>query len=1060
MAHQIAKRLLAAARVNRLVPPSTDATNIEMLSYSGGLAFTTVFAISLKDVTIRRCRSVRGGAMWVSNATFTLDNVSLIDNFATIGSALLYESRPTFLSTSTATGITAFNNSGVTIIKSFAPITWTCQAGAWMDEVGETTTNFEGCAQTCPVDYYYIGSDSTNCESCPFRSSSDSAAASIDDCYCTATYYAEDTGNQSTGTLTCNGCPVGVDCTAPGVKRSSLPVLRGYWRPDNQSIDVQRCPDVSSATSGCSVYGNNTCAPTLTGPFCMLCESTGYYFVPATSTAVATCSECGFPIITIIFAVFLVLLVVLVAVALLLFKRMKAKRASAARESSPAPSILSRMTPLLQVIASRQVQLKLLIGFYMIATKIDTVYDVSLPPHVKDILNIFSAPLSLGLTGLNGHFSCVVLGTGIGNYQAKLLFWAVAPLLVAVFIILGVFIGLPRAEKRCGRVLARASPWLLKAIFIMYPLITNAAFEAFPCYTFGTNGIEGEWLVADVAVSCGSEQYQTISAIAWTVIVIYPIGVLLVSSVLIIRARKAILLERRTELSEAISFLHKDYKPDYAWWEVMEIFRRFLLVGLFMVVARGNVMQILGATLYTALHFFLQVMAMPYASLANNFLASAINLCMLVFFITVCIVKYSNVINSDSSTWILLSSSEQRSLDISSVALSVVCLASVLGALAYAVVIFFIERAAARGAFDAMYRDLTTKLLNKKRFHLDAEKLEQRQIKSAFAVAAAELEADEESLTWSTEKKKKKKNVACVPTFLRVGAGADWKSADSAETAIRAEIYQAAFGSQDARGAMIARDDPKIRDIRNWKCSWSLDDEESMASLVAKLAENGGIVYISMDIQGFKAVNDNIDHTAGDDALYWYGKQLSATCVTWSRHGLVTRPYRTGGDELAVIVEAAKSVDTDNRRREFVAQVQSFVQELATITKDVGAEPGNTISDEKETTTSTSSEPRAQAEHLKPGLLVPDEAKAPAAAPTPALPIPRDPPPPSVYISTASPVSSYSSNGVMSDLSDRINELFSSKDAPETKSVNASPTAKQESEFEGTSGGTMQYLNA
>ena len=113
--------------------------------------------------------------------------------------------------------------------------------------------------------------------------------------------------------------------------------------------------------------------------------------------------------------------------------------------------------------------------------------------------------------------------------------------------------------------------------------------------------------------------------------------------------------------------------------------------------------------------------------------------------------------------------------------------------------------------------------------------------------------------------------------------------------------------------------------------------------------------------------------------LYWYGKQLSATCVTWSRHGLVTRPYRTGGDELAVIVEAAKSVNTDNRRREFVAQVQSFVQELATITKDVGAEPGNTISDEKETTTSTSSEPRAQAEHLKPGLLVPDEAKAPAA---------------------------------------------------------------------------------
>ena len=62
-----------------------------------------------------------------------------------------------------------------------------------------------------------------------------------------------------------------------------------------------------------------------------------------------------------------------------------------------------------------------------------------------------------------------------------------------------------------------------------------------------------------------------------------------------------------------------------------------------------------------------------------------------------------------------------------------------------------------------------------------------------------------------------------VPTMLRVGAcmGAgtsdQFDIADTAEGAVRTAIYMAAFGNLDARGAVVAKSDPKLRNIPNWR---------------------------------------------------------------------------------------------------------------------------------------------------------------------------------------------------------------------------------------------------
>ena len=63
-----------------------------------------------------------------------------------------------------------------------------------------------------------------------------------------------------------------------------------------------------------------------------------------------------------------------------------------------------------------------------------------------------------------------------------------------------------------------------------------------------------------------------------------------------------------------------------------------------------------------------------------------------------------------------------------------------------------------------------------------------------------------------------------IPTMLRVGAcvgagegEAMMSVADKAETDVRCAIYNKAFGSMDARGAFIAKNDPKLKGTANWR---------------------------------------------------------------------------------------------------------------------------------------------------------------------------------------------------------------------------------------------------
>ena len=95
--------------------------------------------------------------------------------------------------------------------------------------------------------------------------------------------------------------------------------------------------------------------------------------------------------------------------------------------------------------------------------------------------------------------------------------------------------------------------------------------------------------MADVSIVCGSTKHRTAQSIAIAAILLYPIGLFALNGALLFYARDAILSEKPTALSRAVAFLHREYLPAFYFWELMEMARRFLLVGLFTLnLTRGQ----------------------------------------------------------------------------------------------------------------------------------------------------------------------------------------------------------------------------------------------------------------------------------------------------------------------------------------------------------------------------------------------------------------------------------------------------------------------------------------
>eukprot|EP00964_Phaeocystis_antarctica_P003493 scaffold1878_cov64-Phaeocystis_antarctica.AAC.2 len=158
-----------------------------------------------------------------------------------------------------------------------------CPMGSWCSA---------GLAVPCGVNTFqpainqiYAGA----CQQCPEFAVSNESSTRVGDCKCQQGYYDSE---PAAGNVSCKPCPIGSECKGSGSSLALLPLLPGYWRTNDNSSDLRRCPDASSPdTTACANMNGVLCKPWATGPYCRVCNvpDGSRYF----DSGQSACAQCG-----------------------------------------------------------------------------------------------------------------------------------------------------------------------------------------------------------------------------------------------------------------------------------------------------------------------------------------------------------------------------------------------------------------------------------------------------------------------------------------------------------------------------------------------------------------------------------------------------------------------------------------------------------------------------------------------------------------------------------------------------------------------------------------------
>ena len=122
-------------------------------------------------------------------------------------------------------------------------------------------------------------------------------------------------------------------------------------------------------------------------------------------------------------------------------------------------------------------------------------------------------------------------------------------------------------------------------------------------------------------------------------------------AVLILASRHAILDDKPTSLSKALSFLVRDYSPAFMWWELVMLWRQLYLVGFALLVMMGTVQQLVVSFLVALVYMLLVSVATPFKDEGDNYFAQACSFALAATFLFVLVLKFGELAEAVRDTW-------------------------------------------------------------------------------------------------------------------------------------------------------------------------------------------------------------------------------------------------------------------------------------------------------------------------------------------------------------------------------------------------------------------------
>eukprot|EP00966_Prymnesium_polylepis_P244491 5655022-Prymnesium_polylepis.1 len=83
---------------------------------------------------------------------------------------------------------------------------------------------------------------------------------------------------------------------------------------------------------------------------------------------------------------------------------------------------------------------------------------------------------------------------------------------------------------------------------------------------------------------CYSDEHDALTALAYALIGLWPVGSVALFGGLVLLARARLRLHTADEFTHAIRFLHQDFTTECFYWSIVELVQRQVLVGWVLLV--------------------------------------------------------------------------------------------------------------------------------------------------------------------------------------------------------------------------------------------------------------------------------------------------------------------------------------------------------------------------------------------------------------------------------------------------------------------------------------------
>ena len=581
------------------------------------------------------------------------------------------------------------------------------------------------------------------CELCPRGTSS---VAGGSDCgVCAEGFYSP--LDSSTFDLSCEPCLNGATCPW-GVTLRGVQTKPNYWRLTPESDDVLECltdydNQVDNQDTPCLGGSGAACLPGHTGPKCRVCVEELHYVGDGN-----VCTKCPSGTVPALVggAVLVITITLLYLVALLL--------------NCPPESLKTASQRLRRLIAAVQslgpAKLKAALTFFQIVMSLPVSFDLApLDIEFVKVLNVFA--------WLEFDWSEAVYPTGciVGGFFNRLILVALAPFLLIlavpmVLCILSLLTSLcarksaSGGKMSIGQVLGFAGvldqpsdpdgkehvstppfslnrresaktvvaeqlgkwqqrllgtlPLVLLVVFVMLPAVSRSIFSAWDCVAYKSGpDSEVRYLRRELSVVCGNEEHDRITALAWMLVIIWPIGMQLLFFFALWFNRKAMAAGTNNAYTRAMRFLTGGYKNQYFYWEVVELFRRLACSGFIMLIPHEYIfMRIAIAIAVSTPILVMTAFLQPVKNLEDTVLGITGQMIMLVAFCCCIVIR---IVNSrdldDAAKNALLGFTSPQGFFFSLGLCFVVFFIAILGSYAYRVTLILKKGSDQQGGVEA-----------------------------------------------------------------------------------------------------------------------------------------------------------------------------------------------------------------------------------------------------------------------------------------------------------------------------------------------------------------------